>query len=498
MLAAMNRHRAGVGRSCGRQRDALRNGFLVRYTLTVLLNLIADWAIVLGVLVYAVDRSGPRSVGICATAMLVPYVALSPLAGGLTARCRPQRIRRWAMSVQTVAWSGTAIAAHAQLETTIVVATAAIGVSASTMLGPAGAVLRPSIARSANELNIANLWIGYVRSLGILLGPAVTTAMLLVGGSPAVIAACAASASLALAISLAGRPTDPPRTPIRRAPSGAGSLIRQQLCEVRRRPGILGVVVAAGGQFFAIGALHIVIVVAAEQDLDLGPSGPGLLASAFGLGAFVGGAAATSLIHRRRVAPVLLLAMATAAAAAIALSLTLSIATAFVLLPIVGVAKSLHDLLARLLLQRSADPQALGAVFAVLEMAAGMGLILGSLLAQVLIAVGGVQAAFAGIGSFFLALIVATHRSLRVADDSADLPVVAMSLLRRVRAVQSAAESNVGGTRSRRRRTLGRARHHGDLPRRTRRALLRSRRWILRRGDLRRDRPHHRTRWLVR
>lgn len=428
----MERRRAGAASGRGGQRDALRNGILVRYTLTVLLNLIAEWAIFLGILVYIVDRSGPRSVGLYAVAMLVPYVAMSPLAGALAARCAAQRVRIGAMTVQTVAWTITAIAAHAQLESPIVVGLAMIGIAASPTLGPAGAVLRPAIVRSSNQLIVANLWVGYVRSLSVLGGPLITTGMLLIGGSPAVVAACAASSSLALALSIVGRSTDTTVRAQRPIRARAGSLMRHQLSEVRRQPGIFGVVAVAGGQFFAIGALDVVIVVAAEHELDIGPSGPGLLASAFGLGAFVSAAAATALVHRPRLAPVLVVAMLAAAASTLLLGATLSVAAAFILLPVLGVARSLTDLLGRLLLQRSADPQALGAVFAVLELAAGIGLILGSLVAQLLIVVAGVHAAFAGIGSFFLALLAVTYRSLRVVDDSANLPVVAMSLLRRI------------------------------------------------------------------
>ncbi len=430
-LTAMGRHGLEAESTRVRQRCALRNGVLVRYAITVLLNLIAQWAIFLGVLVYVVDRTGSRSIGLGAVALLLPYVLMAPVAGALAVRCAPQRIRLAAMAVQTVAWTLAAIAARAGLDTAIVIGAAIVGIGASPTLGPAGAVLRPAISRSANELTVANLWVGYARSLSILGGPLVTTGALLVGGPPAVIAACAAVSAIGLALSSVRRPVDLPPT---RTGTGrpAGSTPRQQLREVRRRPGTLGLVTAAGAPFFAVAAIDVVIVVAAEQELDLGPAGPGLLASAFGFGAFVAGAAATPLIRRARLAPMLLLAMLAAGCSAILLGTTLSIAAAFVLLPVLGLAKSLHDLLGRLLLQRSADPDALGAVFAVLELSAGVGLVSGSVVAHVMISVAGVGAAFAGVGVCFLALLALSYRSVRRADDTADLPVVAMSLLRRV------------------------------------------------------------------
>jgi hypothetical protein len=59
-------------------------------------------------------------------------------------------------------------------------------------------------------------------------------------------------------------------------------------------------------------------------------------------------------------------------------------------------------------------------------------MLLGSVFSQVLIAVSGVEAALIGLGVFFAGLLLLTGRSLRVADDSADIPLVAISLLRRI------------------------------------------------------------------
>jgi len=71
-------------------------------------------------------------------------------------------------------------------------------------------------------------------------------------------------------------------------------------------------------------------------------------------------------------------------------------------------------------------------VFGVLELLAAAGMIAGSLVVQALIALAGVEAALLGLGAFFTILFVTTWRPLRVADDGADVPVVAISLLRRM------------------------------------------------------------------
>lgn len=59
-------------------------------------------------------------------------------------------------------------------------------------------------------------------------------------------------------------------------------------------------------------------------------------------------------------------------------------------------------------------------------------MVIGSVFAQILIGLSGVKAAMIGLGVLFSGIVVAAWRSLRVADDGADVPVVAMSLLRRI------------------------------------------------------------------
>jgi hypothetical protein len=69
-------------------------------------------------------------------------------------------------------------------------------------------------------------------------------------------------------------------------------------------------------------------------------------------------------------------------------------------------------------------------VFGAAETIAGLGGLAGSLIAQVLIAWSGVETALITIGILFVLAAAALVRPLRSADDAADVPVVAMSLLR--------------------------------------------------------------------
>lgn len=414
------------------QRAALSNGVLVRYAISVLFIVIAEWAVALGVLVYVFDKFGAAATGYSAIALLAPYVLFSPISGALAERYPAQRVRVGAMILQTAGFAVAALAAFAGEQAALVVIPTMIGIGGSTILGPAGAVLRPAIVRSSQELTIANLWSGYADSMSVLGGPLLATVMLALGGAPAVVAASAVVSAAALLISVYRHPPSPPGGQEASAHVGAIRLMRRELRTVRSRPGVMSVLIVAGAQYFLVGAMEIIVVVAAEDEFGLGPSGAGTLATAIGVGAFVSSGVTTLLVRRKRLAPLIGIAMLAIAACTFVLGIAMTALVAFMVLPIMGLARSSQDLLGVVLLQRSAEPEALGSVFAVLELAAGLALIAGTLVAQILIAIGGVQAALFGCGVYFVLLFALTINALRSADDSADVPVVVMSLLRRV------------------------------------------------------------------
>jgi MFS family permease len=416
----------------GAQRDVLHNRDVVAYLASHLLAIIAEWAIFIGVLVYVEAHAGATAAGLAAIAIIVPYVLTAPLAATLAERHRPSVVRVAGLAIQTLAYAAAAVAALWTAPPAAVVAASMIALAAVTTLRPAGAALLPVIVRSSRELTIANLWQGHCESVSVLAGPVLATVLLYVGGAPAVITGSAVATALALVVAMLRRPADelPEATDGDRR--SAFVTLRDKVSSLRARGSFGGVLVVEGAQYVLIGGLDLLLVVIAADELDLGDSGAGVLSSAFGLGALASVVVATRLSRRPRLAPILTVGLITIAIAAIALGSFLTVASALVLLPVLGMTRSTLDVVARMLLQRSAPPHDLGAVFAVLELTAGLGLIVGSLLVQVLIALSGPEAALIGLGVTFAALTVATSRSLRHADDSADIPVVAMSLLRRL------------------------------------------------------------------
>jgi hypothetical protein len=190
--------------------------------------------------------------------------------------------------------------------------------------------------------------------------------------------------------------------------------------------GILGAVAARSA---VIGALDVILVVLALDELGLDASGAGLLSALVGGGALVSTVVATMVVRRPRVAPWLAVGLGLAAAVLALLGVVTSLGVALFVLPVVGLTASLVQGLGTLLLQRSADPRVLGSLFAMVELVGGIGLLVGSGLAQLLIGIGDVHVALLGLAATLGLVLAAVGRPVWRADADADVPVVEMTVL---------------------------------------------------------------------
>ena len=412
---------------------AFGNGDLVRIVVAYLTDAVAGWALFVGALVYAFEAGGPQAAGLASIVLLVPNVIVAPLAGAVAGRHRPNRVRIASYATQAVMFGGAAVGAFASAPIAMVIGPCAVGVAALTFIRPACAVLVPAIVRTSGELTVANLWVGYCDSVSVLGGPLVATVLLAVEGPALVLAGCAALALTSFVVAMSHVGIDPPPVGDESGTRvGSLALAARSLRAIGERPGAAGVLAVAGGQYVLIGSLDLILVVLAGDVLDLGEAGAGLLSSCFGVGALLSALGATFLVRRARLAPILGVALGVIALASLALGVATTVVAALLLLPVIGCSRSLLDLTSRMLLQRSVPPSALAAVFGVVELLAGLGLVVGAVVTQVLIALAGVKIALVAVGMFFTLLLAATRRPLRSADDSADVPVVAISLLRRL------------------------------------------------------------------
>jgi hypothetical protein len=415
-------------------------GALVRFVVSHFGASIGEWGVLIGLLVYAYSRGGETAVGVASVVTTSPYLLLASPLARLVERLPPTVVRTGALLTMAAAFGGAGLAALLAGPLWVPVALCTIGIAGYASIRSAGAVILPAIVRTSRELTTANVWIGHAQSASTLAGPTLATVLLAVGGPGASLLGCGACAlvgGILSAVDIRRGPAPERRNGERHTSAGRRLLLAlvvpfTETRNVGRRPGARGPLLVELAQSALVGAFDIIIVVIALDRLDLGEAGAGLLTMLFGAGALLSIVVADPLARRQRLAPVIVVCIAVLAATCAALGVSITLVTACVVLPLSGIARSLLDLLTAVLLQRSAPPAELASVFGALETTSGAGLLVGSILAQVLIGVSGVQYALVGLAVAFSVVLVSVWRALKTADAAADVPVVAMSLLRRL------------------------------------------------------------------
>jgi MFS family permease len=388
----------------------------------------AEWSVWIAMLVYAYDHGGATASGLVALVQLVPAALFGPYAGALGDRHPRGTVLVAGYIGQALGFAATGGVLLAGGPPVAAYACAALATMAVTVTRPTQSALLPALARTPEELTAANVVAGWLESLSVLVAPALTGVLLGVSGPGAVFICCAGVAGLsALAVArLAGQPAVTVATD---DDDGDGAL-RAGIDTLRAEPAARLLVALLAAQFVAIGALDVIYVVLALDTLSLGASWAGYLNAAFGAGGVIGAAGTVALVGRRRLLPPLLIGIAGWAVALAVLAAVTTAGATLVLLATAGVARILVDVAGRTLLQRAAPPEVLARVFGVLEGLQDAGLAAGSLLAPLLVALGGAPAALVGLAALLPLVALATFRGLRTIDRRARVPVVELSLLR--------------------------------------------------------------------
>ena len=456
---------------------AVRNPRLRRVELAFAAFNGAEWAVWLSLLVYAYNRGGANAAALMALVQLVPSVLLAPALAALADRHRPGRVLLAGYLAESVTMAAVAATIAADAPVIVTFALAPLMNLAITVPRPAQAALLPGLVVAPTELAAANVVSGWMENLSVLVAPAATGLLLAQGGPALAIAAMAvlAAAAAMLVAPLPGPLPMPPEPGLEDGGIAADTLDSMRV--IGRDPDARLLVGVLGAQFVLVGALDLLYVVLAIDVLDMGESGAGYLNAAFGAGGLIGGVITAAVIGRRHLAPVLLSGILAAATALAVLGARPSQAAAFAMLAVVGLGRAVFDVTGRTLLQRVAPPDMLARVFGLLESLMDAGLLLGSLLVPLLIAVSGPRAALFGAAALLAVAVAASARRLLRVDESANVPQVEISLLRTIPLFSALPAPAL--------ETLGRALERVDVEPgetvirggRYRRPLLRNRRW---------------------
>jgi len=412
-------------------RTVLAARALRRSLLAFLLFNTAEWAVWVAALVYAYDYGGTNAAAAAALLQLLPAAAIAPLAASLGDRLPRQRVLGWTYSAQAVAMALTVLlfvvdAPPLLIFGGVVLVSVSFGLSRPVYLASL-----PSFAATPSQLTAANSVSTMVESLAVLTGPAVAAAMMELAGPAHVFGMFALGQVLSWLLvrrSAGAQPDAVLASRTRSRPSdwmAAVAVLRTQ-SETSLLLGYLGVA------YLLVGMADILAVVLAFEILSLGPSGPGVLISAMGLGGIIGAAASILLAGRRRLGLALAGALLVAGVPFALAGLASHLIAAMALLAAAGIGKSLLDVAARTLLQRTVEQDVLSRVFGLQEGLMLLALAAGALFVPVLVSLLGPRGAFVAAGLLLPLVGALTWRRLRSIDAEAQPPPRSLVLLRRV------------------------------------------------------------------
>ena len=407
-----------------------RNRALTRLLLAYLVIVVAEFGEWLAVIVYAYVRGGASAAGFVVILQLIPSMLLAPLISAKLARIGVARLLAGAYAAATASLGccGVAILAGAPVP---VVYIAAMAFCLSLGVGrPLHHVLMPLVVRHPDELTSANIATSWGEGVGALVGPALAGVLISADG-PGL--ACAALAGLCLSTPMLAhvRPLRAGAQEPGEEDGGLSDLLAAARV-ILSRPNTRALVAFPAGAAAIEGAIDLLVVVLAVQILAIGPGAAGYLSAAFGAGGLLGATVAVLFAGRRLALP---LAAATliGGLALGALALVSTVLVAVLLLVLVGAARTVQNVAAQTLLQRSTPLDVIVCAFALIESMRDLGMAFSALMVPLLIALGGAKAAFVGMACFALIAVVAAARRIRRIDSEASIPVVEMGMLRNMR-----------------------------------------------------------------
>ena len=398
----MGRASAAIRTALAATRDALANPGIRRVQIAWLAGLAADTAVTVTIAVLVFQASGAVGVALLGAARTVPATISAFFAALPLARWRTDRILvalsfvrgLSAIAMSAVIWTG---ADHAWLFVIVGV----LGVC-MTMIRPAHNTILPALARTPAELIAANTSSSTGEAVGTFLGPA-AAAVLIASGMPAAVGPVAVLFLLVGIVALAGVQFESVED--QRGPNSAtggwgrddvGLRVLAGFRATWKRPTTGLVILGFGLQTLVRGLLATLVVVASIDLLAMGEPGVGVLNAALGIGGFFGLFAALLLGHSSPRGFSIALA---AWGLPIALIGAFPVPVVAVLaLGGVGLSNAVLDIVGFTLLQRGCRNEERGPIFAVLEVAAGIGMTVGSLAAPALIFAFGPRGALVATG----------------------------------------------------------------------------------------------------
>ena len=408
-----------------RSREGLRAAIRVRdYRLLLGASAISqtgDWLYNVALLVWVYDRT--RSAGwvaVVTVARLVPYVVIGPLGGIVADTFDRRRVLIVSDLLRAALMMGLALVTGLNGPVILAAALACATTACGTAYRPSVVAMLPDIV-SERTLAAANGAESVVENLSVVVGPAIGAALLALGGATGAFALNGVtfliSALLAVSLHVRSRGTAADSQPAedltrgRRLARGFHELGRSSDARV-----LAGYML---GTSFIYGALTVILVLVASEQMRTGTNGVGILYAALGIGGIAGAAIVSRLANSARLGAILFCGLLLTAVPIAMLAITNGGVPAFALVTVSGLGTVIVDVLTLTQLQRAVPAAVLGRVWGALDALVVAAIIAGSLLVGPAVDWFGTNAAFVLITLAVPALGILGIRGLLRADREA-------------------------------------------------------------------------------
>jgi Major Facilitator Superfamily/Cyclic nucleotide-binding domain len=374
----------------------------------------SEWALMVGLGVYAFRNGGAAAVGAVTAVRMIPAALVAPFAATVADVVRRELILVCIGVVRAAALGAAAVLLTVGSSTGAVYGLAIVATIAQALYRPAHSALLPALCTSPQQLTSANVVRGMLDSIAALGGPLVATVLLATSGLTSVFVVCAA-ASLVGGLVVVALPYDVPPRAQGSARTGARATI-EGFSAIAADPGLLLITGLGTAQTFTRGCLTVFSVVVAIDLLDLGEGGVGVLNAAVGAGAVLGSILTFGLVRHGGLAAWFGLGIALWGVPLVALGVVPEVPAAIVLFAVVGLGNALIDVGGFTMLARLADEAVLARMFAAFEATLTVGIAAGALLTPLVIDLLGIRLALVAVGLVAPIAVVACWAQLRRLD----------------------------------------------------------------------------------
>ena len=391
---------------------------------------LGTWAYGVALPVYAYHSGGTRAVGLLFFVRLGLGALSGPWIGVIADRWSRRRVMLTSDLSRCAIFAGMTAVASTGGNAYAVYVLAVVSTVISVSYAPAQAALMPSLVNTPEELAAANVVGNTISSVGMFAGPALGGVLLALSG-PAAVFALTGGLTLWSAAFVLRVPRDEPPDPGERSHFLAE--LTAGFSTVLRRPALRVVIGLSTAQSIVDGAMEVLLVVIALRLLHGGNNASlGWLNTAIGVGSIGGALVVAVLATRRRLAGGFAIGLLLSALPLVAMAGVSSLGPDLVLAGALGVGTIFVQVNSVTLLQRSAENEVMGRVFAVLESLIMGGMAVGSIAAPGLVSWLGGRGALIATGALLPVLLVWVWSSLRRIDDEAAIAAEPLELLRQI------------------------------------------------------------------